>query len=58
MITMAFDPSLDAAAMVALRQMVDLVAARTGLDRYQAYQLNQNKGIHVMVEKRYLTRQK
>jgi acetamidase/formamidase len=71
MITMAFDPTLDAASAVALRQMVDLVAARTGLDRYQAYQLcslvsdmrvtqvvNQNKGIHVMVEKTYLTRQK
>jgi acetamidase/formamidase len=71
MITMAFDPTLDAASAVALRQMIDLVVARTGLDRYQAYQLcslvsdmhvtqvvNQNKGIHVMVEKTYLTLQK
>jgi acetamidase/formamidase len=55
--------------VIALRQMVDLVCARTGLDRYQAYALlslaadlrvmqvvNGNKGIHVMLEKRYLTR--
>ena len=49
--------------------MIDLVCARAGLDRYQAYALlslaadlritqvvNGNKGIHVMLDKRYLTR--
>ena len=71
MITMAFDPDLDQAAKIALRQMIDLTAARTGLDRYQAYSLlsltadlritqvvNGNKGVHVMLEKRYLERQR
>lgn len=69
MITMAFDPDLDDCVVVALRQMIDLIGARTGLDRYQAYTLcslaadlrvtqvvNGNKGIHVMLEKRYLAR--
>ena len=49
--------------------MIDLICARTGLDRYQAYALsslaadlritqvvNGAKGVHVMLEKRYLTR--
>jgi acetamidase/formamidase len=67
-ITMAFDPDLDECAKIALRQMIDLIAARTGLDRYQAYQLasltadlritqvvNGAKGVHVMLEKRYLS---
>ncbi|SDR47101.1 Acetamidase/formamidase [Rhizobiales bacterium GAS113] len=66
MITMAFDPDLDDCVVIALRQMLDLVCARTGLDRYQAYALaslaadlrvtqvvNGNKGVHVMLEKRY-----
>jgi acetamidase/formamidase len=69
MITMAFDPDLDDCVVIALRQMIDLVCARTSLDRYQAYALlslvadlhvtqvvNGNKGIHVMLEKRYLMR--
>jgi acetamidase/formamidase len=69
MLTMAFDPDLDSCAVIALRQMLDLICARTGLDRYQAYTLaslaadlrvtqvvNGNKGIHVMLDKRYLTR--
>ena len=47
--------------------MLDLICARTGLERYQAYTLaslaadvrvtqvvNGNKGIHVMLAKRYL----
>jgi acetamidase/formamidase len=47
--------------------MLDVICARTGLDRYQAYTLasltadlrvtqvvNGNKGIHVMLDKRYL----
>jgi acetamidase/formamidase len=69
MLTMAFDPDLDDCAVIALRQMLDLICARAGLDRYQAYTLaslaadlrvtqvvNGNKGIHVMLDKRYLTR--
>src|SRR6516165_7247062 len=67
MITMAFDPDLDNCVVIALRQMINIVCARTGLDRYQAYALlslvadlritqvvNGNKGIHVMLDKRYL----
>src|SRR5438874_329966 len=70
-ITMAFDPDLDDCVVIALRQMLDLICTRTGLDRYQAYSLaslaadvrvtqvvNGNKGIHVMLPKRYLTRGK
>ncbi len=61
-ITMAFDPDLDDCVVIALRQMLDLICARVGLDRYQAYTLaslaadlrvtqvvNGNKGIHVML---------
>lgn len=71
MITMAFDPDLDDCVVVALRSMIDLVCARTGIDRYQAYALcslaadlritqvvNGNKGVHVMLEKRYLQKPK
>jgi len=67
MITMAFDPDLDDCVVIGLRQMLDLICARTNLDRYQAYTLtslaadlrvtqvvNGNKGIHCMLEKRYL----
>jgi len=67
--TMAFDPDLDDCVVIALRQMLDLVCARAKLDRYQAYTLlslaadlritqvvNGSKGVHVMLEKRYLTR--
>jgi hypothetical protein len=39
MITMAFDPDLDDCVVIALRQMLDLICARAGLDRYQAYTL-------------------
>lgn len=69
MITMAFDPDLDDCVVLALRQMLDLVCARTTLDRYQAYSLaslaadlritqvvNGNKGVHCMLEKRYFER--
>jgi acetamidase/formamidase len=69
MITMAFDPDLDDCVVIALRQMLDLICAGAGLDRYQAYTLaslaadlrvtqvvNGNKGIHVMLDKRYLRR--
>lgn len=66
-VTMAFDPSLDACVVTALRLMLDLVVARTGLSRQEAYALcslaadlritqvvNGNKGVHVMLEKRLL----
>jgi acetamidase/formamidase len=69
MITMAFDPDLDDCVVIALRQMIDLICARTSLDRYQAYVLsslaadlrvtqvvNGSKGVHVMLEKSYLAR--
>ncbi len=69
--TMAFDPSLDACATIALRSLVDLVAARTGLTHQESYALcslvadlritqvvNGNKGVHAMIEKTYLTRQR
>jgi acetamidase/formamidase len=67
LMTMAFDPSLDACVTIALRGMLDLVSARTGLTRQEAYGLcslvadlritqvvNGNKGVHVMIEKRHL----
>ena len=63
-VTMAFDPDLGACVKIALRQMIDLVAARTGLDRTEAYMLcslqadlrvtqvvNGNNGIHCMLPK-------
>jgi acetamidase/formamidase len=67
MITMAFDPDLDDCVVIALRAMIDLIGARAGLDRYQAYALcslaadlritqvvNGNKGVHAMLDKKYL----
>jgi len=66
-ITMAFDPSLDAAAKDALRDMIKLICERKNLSREDAYMLcslaadlrvtqnvNGNNGIHVMLEKKYL----
>jgi acetamidase/formamidase len=66
-ITMAFDPDLDDAVVIALRGMIKLICARTGLSREDAYTLcslaadlrvtqvvNGNKGIHVMLKKDYL----
>ena len=66
--TMAFDPDLDACVTIALSDMLDLIAARTGLSRQEAYALcslaadlrvtqvvNGAKGIHVMLEKRFLS---
>jgi acetamidase/formamidase len=65
--TMAFDPDLDTCVVIALRQMLDLIAAATGLKRQEAYALcslaadvrvtqvvNGAKGVHVMLEKRHL----
>ncbi|MCC7345837.1 MAG: acetamidase/formamidase family protein, partial [Variibacter sp.] len=67
--TMAFDPDLDDCVVIALRNMLDLICARTGIKRHEAHTLcslaadlrvtqvvNGNKGIHVMLEKRYLAR--
>ena len=55
--------------VIALREMIKLVSARTGISREDAYSLcslaadlrvtqvvNGNKGVHVMLEKRHLTR--
>jgi len=68
-ITMGFDPDLDECAKIALRQMIDLISTRNGIDRYQAYALasltadlrvtqvvNGAKGVHCMLEKRHLNR--
>ena len=64
---MAFDPDLDDCVVIALRDMIDLIVARTGLAKAEAYALcslaadvritqvvNGNKGVHVMLEKRHL----
>ena len=66
-VTMAFDPDLDDAVVIALRDMIKLICARTGLSREDAYTLcslaadlrvtqvvNGAKGIHVMLEKAHL----
>ena len=60
--TMAFDPSLDSCARIALSSMIGLVAGRTGLSRAEAYMLcslaadlrvtqlvNGNSGVHCML---------
>ncbi|HVL70318.1 MAG TPA: acetamidase/formamidase family protein [Beijerinckiaceae bacterium] len=65
--TMAFDPDLDDCVVIALREMIDLIHARTGLSKQEAYALcsliadlritqvvNGTKGVHVMLDKRYL----
>jgi acetamidase/formamidase len=67
--TMAFDPSLDQCVVLALRQMIDLVAARVGITRQEAYAfcslaadvrvtqvVNGAKGAHVMMDKALLRR--
>jgi acetamidase/formamidase len=66
-ITMAFHPDLDEAAVIALRNMIALIGKRAGLSREDAYTLcslaadlrvtqivNQHKGIHIMLDKKYL----
>src|ERR1700674_106485 len=68
-ITMAFDPDLDDCVVVALRDMITLISARTGIKREEAYTLcslvadvrvtqvvNGSKGIHVMLDRNYLAR--
>ena len=67
LITMGFDPDLDDAAVIALRNMIKLICARTNLSREDAYTLcslaadlrvtqvvNGSKGIHVVLEKKLL----
>lgn len=69
LITMAFDPDLDACVTIALRNMISEICARAGLSREDAYTLcslaadlrvtqvvNGNKGVHVMLDKQRLTR--
>jgi acetamidase/formamidase len=66
-ITMGFDPDLDDCVVIALRDMIKLISARTGISREDAYALcslaadlrvtqvvNGSKGIHFMLEKKYL----
>src|SRR5476651_2604628 len=68
-ITMAFDPDLDDCVVIALRLMLDLMEKRIGLSRSHAYMLaslaadlritqvvNGNKGVHCMLQKKYLKR--
>jgi acetamidase/formamidase len=65
--TMAFDPDLDDCVVIALRDMIKLICARTGISREDAYTLcslaadlrvtqvvNGSKGIHCMLEKKLL----
>ena len=65
--TMGFDPDLDDCVVIALRDMIKLICARTNLSREDAYTLcslaadlrvtqvvNGTKGIHVMLEKKHL----
>ncbi len=67
MITMAFDPDLDDCVVIAVRDMIKLICGRTGISREDAYTLcslaadlrvtqvvNGNKGIHCMIDKRFL----
>ncbi len=67
LMTMAFDPDLDDAVVIALRNMIKLICARTNLSREDAYTLcslaadlrvtqvvNGTKGIHVMLPKTVL----
>jgi acetamidase/formamidase len=64
LIALAFDPDLDRAAETALRDMIGMMVARTGLRREDAYRLcslacdlritqlvNQHKGAHAMLPK-------
>jgi acetamidase/formamidase len=65
--TMGFDPDLDDCVVIALRDMIKLICARTNLSREDAYTLcslaadlrvtqvvNGTKGIHVMLEKKLI----
>jgi len=67
LVTMAFDPDLDRAAEVALRDLIAIVVNRTGLRPVEAYALaslaadlritqtvNQHKGVHCMIARQHL----
>src|SRR6201981_2606512 len=67
LITMGFDPDLDDAAVIALRNMIKLICSRTRLSREDAYTLcslaadlrvtqvvNGSKGIHMVLDKKYV----
>src|SRR5690348_5071572 len=69
LITMGFDPDLDDAAVIALRNMIKLICSRSGLSREDAYTLcslaadlrvtqvvNGSKGIHMVLDKKHLAR--
>ena len=43
--TMAFDPDLDDAVVIALRDMIKLICARTGLSREDAYVVVQRNAL-------------
>ena len=64
---LGIDPDLDDCVVIALRDMIKLICARTGISREDAYTLcslaadlrvtqvvNGAKGIHVMLEKKLL----
>jgi acetamidase/formamidase len=66
-ITMAFDPDLDDCVVIALRDMIKLICARTGISREDAYTLcslavdfrvtqtvNVSRGVHAMLAKSLL----
>ena len=68
-ITMAFDEDLDIAMQVALRRMIRLIVARTGITADDAYRLcslavdlrvtqvvNRSKGIHAMIKRDLLAK--
>jgi acetamidase/formamidase len=68
-ITLGLDPDLDRCAERALREMIVLIVERAGLSRENAYMLcslaadlrvtqtvNGSKGVHCMIEKRYVDR--
>jgi acetamidase/formamidase len=68
-VTLATDPDLDRCAEIALRDMIGVIAERTGLTRPEAYALaslaadlritqtvNGHKGVHCMMEKTHLAR--
>lgn len=68
-ITMGMDPDLDQGVIMALRDMITVIGERAGLSAEDAYTLcslaadlrvtqtvNGSKGIHCMLDKRYLTR--
>ncbi len=67
LITMGMHPDLDVCVEIALRRMITLVAAKTGITRAQAYMLcslaadlritqtvNREKGVHMMLAKTLL----